>query len=234
MPALLALSAAGAVQLRNELISAFGVELSPTITFDYPVPSALASFIASHMAPTEVDMDVKEAPERAPAPAAPQQVPPMEGQKDAMLADVLDIVTSIIGSSIAADEPFMATGLDSLGAVQLRNAVSERFGTELPATAALDFPTAATLAGYLLRSSAPSVAIAATGILYDSYSDGSFADSSATEIVGVSCMYPGAAAETGLDGFWQTAFDGGDVPSVVPYNRWAIERYHDPETVGKP
>lgn len=220
------------MQLRNELISAFGVELPPTITFDYPVPSALANFIASHMAPTEIDMAVAEAPEHAPASAAPQQAASTEGQKEAMLADVLDIVTSIIGSSVAADEPFMAAGLDSLGAVQLRNAIGERFGTELPATAALDFPTAATLAGYLFRASAPSVAVAA-GMLLDSYSDGSYVDSSATEIVGVSCMYPGAAAETGLAGFWQTAIDGGDVPSVVPYDRWAIERYHEPEAVGK-
>ncbi len=35
----------------------------------------------------------------------------------------------------------MAAGLDSLGAVELRNAVTEAFGVSLPATAALDLPT---------------------------------------------------------------------------------------------
>jgi len=36
----------GAVQLRNEMASAFGIELAPTVTFDYPTPSTLSSFIA--------------------------------------------------------------------------------------------------------------------------------------------------------------------------------------------
>lgn len=38
------------------------------------------------------------------------------------------------------------------GAVQLRNAITEQFGVELPATAALDFPTVLALAGYVAQS----------------------------------------------------------------------------------
>ena len=46
-------------------------------------------------------------------------------------------------------------GLDSLGAVDLRNAIGMKFGFELPATAAFDYPTAAALADLISASTAP-------------------------------------------------------------------------------
>lgn len=42
------------------------------------------------------------------------------------------------------------------GAVQLRTAISERFGVEVPATAALDFPNVLALADFVAQRLAPS------------------------------------------------------------------------------
>jgi acyl carrier protein len=44
----------------------------------------------------------------------------------------------------------MEAGLDSLGAVELRNALSTKFGTYLPATLTFDYPTAAVMADFLI------------------------------------------------------------------------------------
>jgi hypothetical protein len=45
-----------------------------------------------------------------------------------------DAVSSILGAAVDADEPLMAAGLDSLGAVELRNMLQESLAVQLPNT----------------------------------------------------------------------------------------------------
>src|SRR4029079_1569202 len=48
-------------------------------------------------------------------------------------------------------QPLQELGLDSLMAVELRNALSEVLGQTLPATLMFDYPTVEVLSGYLSR-----------------------------------------------------------------------------------
>jgi hypothetical protein len=48
------------------------------------------------------------------------------------------------------EQPLMEAGLDSLGAVELRNALNETFNTSLPATFTFDNPTITAMASYFL------------------------------------------------------------------------------------
>lgn len=70
-------------------------------------------------------------------------------RKAAVLEQVQEAVRSIVGGSVAADEPLMAAGLDSLGAVELKNSLEGRLGVQLPGTLVFDYPTVSALASYL-------------------------------------------------------------------------------------
>ena len=49
----------------------------------------------------------------------------------------------------------MDAGLDSLGAVELRNTLATRFAVDLPATLTFDYPTVRALSQYLVENLTP-------------------------------------------------------------------------------
>ena len=59
------------------------------------------------------------------------------------------MVAGVLAGGIPASQPFMEAGLDSLGAVDLRNALDARFAVSLPATATFDYPTTAAMAAFI-------------------------------------------------------------------------------------
>ena len=61
--------------------------------------------------------------------------------------------------------PLMEAGLDSIGAVELRNAVSAKYGVELPATVTFDYPSIDELAQHVAAKTAPSSMQASVGEL---------------------------------------------------------------------
>lgn len=127
----------------------------------------------------------------------------------------------------------MQAGLDSLGAVELRNALTSRFGVELPATAVFDFPTVAALSGHICRQLAAAVepeGSALHGSLLPSDASG-FAEQAvvSTDVVGVGCLYPGASGSgaassaAGLAAFWGAAAAGANLQRPVPAQRWDLD-----------
>ncbi|RAJ60831.1 pimaricinolide synthase PimS1 [Streptomyces sp. KhCrAH-43] len=67
-------------------------------------------------------------------------------------------------AGVAADRGFTELGLDSLGAIELRNRLQKATGLRLPATLMFDYPNSAALAGFLREGLAPEPAADTDGI----------------------------------------------------------------------
>lgn len=83
-------------------------------------------------------------------PRTPQEPAAAAGAaRESALRRVAAVVAGVLGKEVDAGEPLMEAGLDSLGAVELRNALGSEFGTDLPATVTFDYPSVSDLASYL-------------------------------------------------------------------------------------
>jgi acyl transferase domain-containing protein/acyl carrier protein len=156
---------------------------------------------------------------------------PAEQRRTAVLEVVRGEVARALSmpnaGSVRDDRPLTELGLDSLMAVELRNALGRRAGTTLPATLAFDYPTPAAIASYLLEkvlSVAEAVASRSTPALG---SMRAHPHDEAIAIIGLGCRFPGGADDAGS--FWRMLDAGVDAVTEVPSERWAAEDWYDPD-----
>jgi len=167
-------------------------------------------------------------PERAAAGLAPAPSK-LEGVREAqsgqaMLELVLAEVTAVLGhGSAATTDPkrdFKGLGLDSVGAVELRNRLSHATGIKLSSTLAFDHPTPAAVAEFL-RS--------CVGGLERGSRDSPRISVQAEEqiaIVGMGCRFPGGIGSP--EELWELVASGIDAISDLPTDRgWDLERLYD-------
>ncbi|PJJ06458.1 acyl transferase domain-containing protein [Streptomyces sp. 2333.5] len=125
-------------------------------------------------------------------------------------------------ADVPPNRPFRDLGVDSLIAVELRNALSLACGIALSATVVFDYPTPTALAGFLRTRIAPAhedVEQSATP---------SAVDGDPLAIVGMSCRFPGGVDSP--ESFWKLLSDGADAVGAFPADRgWDLNAVYDPD-----
>merc|ERR1711965_1198976 len=112
---------------------------------------ALLAAAANQVVPELFSEVVRGTPAAAAkALAGRREEAPRALQASAVQAQLQGLAGSLLGKEVAADAPLMEQGLDSLGVVELRNAVGRELGLHLNPTAVLDYPTVAALAGHVM------------------------------------------------------------------------------------
>ncbi|MET0233956.1 MAG: type I polyketide synthase [Kibdelosporangium sp.] len=137
-------------------------------------------------------------------------------QRDEYLVELVRTHAAVVlghsgPEAIDSVRAFNELGFDSLTAVELRNRLSAQTGLRLPATMIFDYPTAASLAGYLRSELAGTVPGAGPAQVVPASADEPIA------IVAMSCRFPGGVGSP--EDLWRLLSAGGDAMSQFPRDR---------------
>ncbi|MFF3305776.1 type I polyketide synthase, partial [Streptomyces sp. NPDC002908] len=148
-----------------------------------------------------------------------------EERNDLLLGLVQERAAVALGYSgaeaVEADRAFRDLGIDSLGALELRNSLGEETGLRLPATVIFDYPNPLSLARYLLGE--------LSGVTENvrAVSVGTATDDDPIVIVGMACRYPGDVESP--EDLWNLVVEGRDGITPFPTDRgWRVDELLDP------
>ena len=230
------LDSLGMVELRNALQTRLGLQLPSTLVFDHPTADDITAYITAQLPPPMAQESTSQ--QRASSNNALELTPPHSSQQQQQLqqqqsmqhgvasdaaAMVQEAVAGVLGSMPSVDTPLMAAGLDSLGTVEVRNALQTRLGLQLPSTLLFDYPTVAAITAFLNQQlasradTAPVQHTAAGGAI----SIASKRDQTWQQTFAVTAMVtvaPQAALNSPV---------AQDTVTQVPLNRWDVD--HPPE-----
>mmetsp|Transcript_8226 Transcript_8226/g.21814 ORF Transcript_8226/g.21814 Transcript_8226/m.21814 type:complete len:229 (-) Transcript_8226:35-721(-) len=108
-----------------------------------------------------------------------------EERKQQLERELMEVVRGVVGPDAQANDPLMEAGLDSLGAVELKNAIDTAVGIELPGTLVFDYPSVTAMVDYIDGAFYTSIDDAKE---IDAATAGGFATSAAASSDGVCCM----------------------------------------------
>ena len=193
----------GAVELRNKMQGLVGTAatLPSTLLFDHPTARQLIAAVTAASSSHTHNR-------------CPERVMPVLS-----LDSVLAMVKRVIGSVANADVPLMEAGLDSLGAVELRNKLQSALGAggaTLPSTLVFDHPTGRQLA-VALQPKQAETARTSDGMLDCGPASGT---SSSMRVGGLSGLLPAAGSSLLLAS--QVVACGVNAIGQVPTSRWDV------------
>ncbi|MFF4417777.1 type I polyketide synthase, partial [Streptosporangium sp. NPDC001559] len=173
-----------------------------------------------------------DATESVPSPEAPPVTEPVarpSGHTRELLSLVVSATADVLGhedpGAVEAGRTFRDLGLDSLGAVELRDSLSSATGLTIPTTVTYDHPTPLALARHL-----EATAGGRTTDVPSAEDDRRGQENEPIALVSMAGRWPGGADTP--EALWELVLDGTDAISAFPANRgWDVDALHDPEGV---
>ncbi|TDV49770.1 type I polyketide synthase [Actinophytocola oryzae] len=148
-----------------------------------------------------------------------------DGQRRRVLRDlVCGHVAAVLGDvdagAVEVHRPFRELGIDSAGAVELRDRLAAS-GFAVPTSVAFDHPSPAALVDHLLERVPPPGGPNEPRRTAEETAE-------PVAIVGMACRFPGGVSSPA--DLWQLVADGRDVVSPFPEDRgWDLDRVHHPD-----
>ncbi|MBV8135324.1 MAG: AMP-binding protein, partial [Deltaproteobacteria bacterium] len=162
--------------------------------------------------------------ENSPLPA-PMPAPVESGSKSleairAWLVGQLSRQINLPVGALDVDTPFSRYGMNSIGSVQLTNALEQWLGRKLSPTLVYDYPSIHSLSLHLARE----CGVAAVEM---ERIEPARATREPIAIVGAGVRMPGGVRV--LEDYWKLLVDGIDAVMEVPRERWELDKVYDPD-----
>ena len=186
-----------------------------------PLPEYFKDF--EHHMPTKSAhaMDEKKSNEIGPMHASANM--DAAERKKHLHEEIETAVASILGGTVLSDQPLMAAGLDSLGAVELRNSLESRLGIQLPSTLVFDYPTVDAISEFVASFAIEDEEIAQVDsaiipLISDEDRSPQIATDQRSRPLGIS----GVVSRTPKDVVQKD--DNIDAITTIPLSRWDVEK----------
>eukprot|EP00931_Biecheleriopsis_adriatica_P047752 TRINITY_DN27548_c0_g2_i1.p1 TRINITY_DN27548_c0_g2~~TRINITY_DN27548_c0_g2_i1.p1 ORF type:complete len:4734 (-),score=1179.49 TRINITY_DN27548_c0_g2_i1:215-14152(-) len=152
---------------------------------------------------------------------------PIEERRGEVLKSIREAASGM-GLEMDDNTPLMEAGIDSLSAVEFRNKVSSEFrSVKLPSTLMFDYPTLTALADYVSSQLVPDTGAVAPTAAVAALSLSTGGGNEPIAVLGGSCHLPGDSWT--LANFDYMLSQGVDCSVEMPFNRWDVDDYYDPE-----
>ncbi|WP_405862077.1 type I polyketide synthase [Streptomyces sp. NBC_00090] len=144
---------------------------------------------------------------------------------DLVLTQVAAVLGHASPAGVDPERAFKELGFDSLGAVELRNRLTQTTDLRLPSTLVFDHPTSLAVARFLLTQAG---AVETAETRPTARAARKPVDDEPLAIVGMSCRYPGGV--TSPEELWQLLAEGRDAITPLPDDRgWDLANLYDPD-----
>ncbi|WP_051908584.1 GNAT family N-acetyltransferase [Candidatus Odyssella acanthamoebae] len=202
----------GLLELRTLINQRFGLKLDSTFFFEYGTPALIATQLHNLLSPSLSIDDQKKC------------IVEKKISDNEIFSCILEVLPQRNAVQFSPTKPLREMGFDSLGLLELRTLINQRFGLKLDSTFFFEYGTPALIATQLHNLLSPSLSINDQKkciVLHEKIKENPQYGLEPIAIVGMACRLPGNI--NNIDDYWRVLREGKDAISKAPSNRLELQ-----------